>query len=193
MDTARWKEHFLAAAFFREERPGERRQKVFCSKMLSMSRLTFFAALMALVVSPSVSQSQRQASQNCTYQTCALGLAPVWDGLAVTRGDSERRVATLGFFLPGDVSSVFEDDPDALEAARDAVQIRQIGAALTDGGLLSAATGIARALFRRDWDRLSTALTIGGAAALGVSIPVQFAADGELSRAVWLYNRRFAR
>jgi len=161
--------------------------------MLSMSRLLFYSALIALAASPSVSQSQRQTPANCTYQSCALGLAPVWDGLAVTRGESERKIATLGFFLPGDVSSVFEDDPDALEAARDAVQIRQIGAALTDGGLLLAATGIARALFRRDWDRLSTALTIGGATALGVSIPAQFAADGRLSRAVWLYNRRFTR
>ncbi len=161
--------------------------------MLSMSRLTLLAVLIALTASPSVSQSQRPSTANCTYQSCALGLVPVWDGLSVVRGDSERRIATLGFFLPGDVSSVFQEDPDALEAARDAVQIRQIGAALTDGGLLLAATGIARALFRRDWDRLSTALTIGGGAALGVSVPVQFAADGELSRAVWLYNRRFAR
>ena len=166
---------------------------MFCSKMLSMLRFSFFATVIALAASPSVSQSQRQAPANCTYQTCALGLAPVWDGLAVTRGDSERRVATLGFFLPGDVSSVFEGDAEALEAARAAVQMRQIGAALTDGGLVLAATGIARALFRRDWDKLSTAFTIGGATALGVSIPVQFAADGQLSRAVWLYNRRFAR
>ena len=166
---------------------------MFCSKMLSMLRFSFYAAVIALAASSSVAAAQRQAPANCTYQTCALGLAPVWDGLAVTRGDSERRVATLGFFLPGDVSSVFEGDSEALEAARAAVRIRQIGAVLTDGGLLFAATGIARGLFRRDWDKLSTAFTIGGATALGVSIPVQFAADGELSRAVWLYNRRFAR
>jgi len=152
--------------------------------------LIFVVALCAL---PRVSTAQARPPANCTYQTCALGLAPVWNGLSVVRGDSERRVATLGFFLPGDVSSVFEDDPDALDAARDAVQIRQIGAALTDAGIVLAATGIARALFRRDWDKLSTALTVGGGAALGVSVPFQFAADGQLSRAVWLYNRRFAR
>lgn len=181
------------AVFFLEELREERRRRVLCSKMLNMLRLTVCAAATLLIVSPFASAAQGRAPANCTYQTCALGLAPVWDGLAVVRGDSERRVATLGFFLPGDVSSVFEDDPDALEAARDAVQIRQIGAALTDGGLALAATGIARALFRRDWDRLSTVLTVGGAAALGVSVPFQFAADGQLSRAVWLYNRRFAR
>ena len=32
-----------------------------------------------------------------------------------------------------------------------------------------------------------------GGAALAVSVPLQFAADGALSRAVWWYNRRFAR
>jgi len=161
--------------------------------MHRMMRLPVFVAAIAIFASSSASDAQVRAPANCTYQTCALGLAPVWDGLAVVRGDSERRVATLGFFLPGDVSSVFEDDQDALEAARDAVQIRQIGAILTDGGLALAATGIARALFRRDWDGLSTALTVAGGTALGVSIPVQFAADGQLSRAVWLYNRKFTR
>jgi hypothetical protein len=161
--------------------------------MLSMMKSLVLAAAMVIVVTPTESEAQVRPPANCTYQTCALGLAPVWDGLAVVRGDSEKRVATLGFFLPGDVSSVFEDDPEALDAARDAVSIRQIGAVLTDGGLVMAATGIARYLFRRDWDKLSTALTAAGVASLGVSVPFQFAADGQLSRAVWLYNRRFAR
>ena len=158
-----------------------------------MFRNTIFAFAIPLALLPALGQAQARTSANCTYQACALGLAPVWNGLAVVRGDAETKVATLGFFLPGDVSRVFEDDPDALEAARDAVQMRQIGAALTDGGLILAATGIARALFRRDWDNLSTALTATGAASLGVSIPFQFAADGQLSRAVWIYNKRFAR
>jgi len=161
--------------------------------MVDMIRNLICAAALAAIVAPKISNAQVRTPANCTYQTCALGLAPVWDGLAVVRGESEQRVATLGFFLPGDVSSVFQDDPEALEAARDAVSIRQIGAVLTDGGLVLAATGIARALFRRDWDKLSTALTVTGAASLGVSVPFQFAADGQLSRAVWLFNRRFAR
>jgi hypothetical protein len=28
---------------------------------------------------------------------------------------------------------------------------------------------------------------------LGLSVPMQFKADGQLARAVWQYNRRFAR
>ena len=158
-----------------------------------MKKFLMLIGAMSLLALPVVTGAQVRPPANCTYQTCALGLSPVWNGLAVVRGDSEQRVATLGFFLPGDVTSVFRDDPEALDAARDAVQIRQIGAALTDGGLALAATGLARALFRRDWDKLSTALTVAGAVSLGASVPFQFAADGALSRAVWLYNRRFTR
>jgi hypothetical protein len=158
-----------------------------------MKKILWLIGSISLVALPAVTEAQVRPPANCTYQTCALGLSPMFDGLAVVRGDSERRVATLGFFLPGDVSSVFQDDPEALDAARDAVQIRQIGAVLTDGGLVLAVTGLARALFRRDWDKLSTGLTVAGAASLGASVPFQFAADGALSRAVWLYNRRFSR
>ena len=99
----------------------------------------------------------------------------------------------LGFFIPEDVSHAFADDAEAVDVARDAFRIRQIGAALTDAGIVLAATGLARALFRRDWDGLSTGLTVGGGAALAAGVPFQFAADGSLSRAVWLYNRRFGR
>lgn len=152
-----------------------------------------FVLLSALAVVPFAADAQARPDPNCTYQTCALGLAPVWDGLSVVRGESERRVATLGFFVPGDVSEVFKDDADGLDAAREAVRLRRIGAVLTDAGIVMAATGLARALFQRDFDKLSGALTLAGAGSLGVSIPVQFAADGYLSRAVWLYNRRYSR
>ena len=156
-------------------------------------RLTGILALAATPAATHAQASTVRPDPNCTYQTCALGLAPVWDGLAVVRGESERRIATLGFFVPGDMSEVFKDDADALDAAREAVRIRQIGAVMTDAGLVLAATGLARALFQREFDKLSGALTIAGGLSLGASIPVQFAADGYLSRAVWLYNRRYSR
>lgn len=151
--------------------------------------------LFALIVSSSATSSAQDTATpaNCTYQNCALGLAPVWNGLDVTRGDSQRTVATLGFFLPQDISGVFAEDTEARDAAGDAFRIRRIAAGLTDAGIILGATGIARALFHGDWDGWSTGLTLAGVGALGAGVPFQFAADGALSRAVWLFNRRFAR
>ena len=162
--------------------------------MTSFLRFCGVALLAALPAIPV--NAQRPASRtdlNCTYQTCALGLAPVWNGLEVTRGDSERRAAMLGFLLPEDISHVFADDAEARDVARDAFRIRQIGAALTDAGIILGATGLARALYRWNWDGLSTGLTLAGGASLAAGIPFQFAADGALSRAVWLFNRRFSK
>ena len=137
--------------------------------------------------------AQQRAPANCTYQNCALGLSPVWNGIDVTRGDDQVRITSLGFFFPQDVTRAFRDDPEAVDVARDAFRIRQAAAVLTDAGLVLTATGLARALFQRDFDTLSTALTVVGGISLAGSVPLQFAADGALSRAVWLYNRRFAR
>lgn len=158
-----------------------------------MKKTIVIAALVAIAAAVSSAEGQGTRDPNCSYERCALGLAPVWNGLAVTRGESETQVELLGFFWPGDVTHAFSADKEAADAARDAMRVRQVGAILTDGGIVLAATGIARALFRRDWDKLSTGLTISGAAALGASVPFQFGADGYLSRAVWLFNRRYAR
>jgi hypothetical protein len=156
-------------------------------------RHTAIAALAILFSAASLNAQAPARETNCTYQACALGLAPVWNGLEVTRGDSQRRVATLGFFIPEDISVVFADDREARDVARDAFRIRQIGAVLTDAGLILGATGIGRALFHWDFDGLSTGLTLAGGASLAAGVPFQFAADGVLSRAVWLFNRKFAR
>ena len=134
-----------------------------------------------------------RAPANCTYESCALGLAPAWNGLAITRGMSQRPIANLGFFWPEDVRPVFADNPQALEAADQALRARTIGAILTDAGLVLLGTGLARAGFQREFDGLSQVLALAGATSIGVSIPFQFAADGYLSRAVWWHNRRFAR
>ena len=152
-----------------------------------------FLVFVATLSLASIANGQATSETNCNYQRCALGLAPVWNGLAVTRGEEQRNVAVLGFFWPGDVSGVFEGDREAKRAAEDAMSIRQIGAALTDAGIVMATTGIARALFRRDWDKLATGLTVAGGVSLGASIPFQFGADGYLSRAVWFFNRRYSK
>jgi hypothetical protein len=152
-----------------------------------------FAVVAAIALVSEFAQAQTARETNCTYQQCALGLAPVWNGLAVTRGESQEQVALLGFFWPDDVSRAFEGDRQAVQKARDAMATRQVGAVLTDAGIVLAFTGVARGLFHHDWDKFSTALALGGGTALVASVPFQFAADGYLSRAVWLFNRRFAR
>ena len=50
-----------------------------------------------------------------------------------------------------------------------------------------------RAAFQREFDGFSKVLTITGAASVGISVPLHFAADGMLSRAVWWHNRRYSR
>ncbi|MEO8192712.1 MAG: hypothetical protein ABI681_02600 [Gemmatimonadales bacterium] len=158
-----------------------------------MSNLKLFSGLALSIGALAVDAgAQSRAPANCTYQQCALGLKPVWNGLSITRGESERQIANLGFFWPEDVSGVFSGNESAVAAAADAVRVRQVAAVLTDAGIVLLGTGIARAGFQRDFDRLSTVLTLVGATSLGVSVPFQFAADGFLSRAVWLYNSRFS-
>jgi hypothetical protein len=138
-------------------------------------------------------RAQARTEANCSYESCALGIAPVWNGLAITRGERQQHVATLGFFLPNDVTSVFEGNEAAVDAARDAVRTRTIAAALTDAGIVLVGSGLARAAFQRHFDGFSQVLAISGAASLAASVPLQFTADGLLSRAVWLYNRKYGR
>jgi hypothetical protein len=68
-----------------------------------------------------------------------------------------------------------------------------VGAALIDGGMLlvgAAATRSATVHGDRGWSAGIAGVGIG---AIATSIPVQFAADAQLSRAVFEFNRRFAR
>jgi hypothetical protein len=133
------------------------------------------------ITSAADAQTPVRAEANCTYESCALGLAPAWNGLAITRGISQRQIGVLGFFWPGDIRPIFADNAAALEAADEALRTRTVASILTDAG------------FQREFDGLSKVLTITGAASVGISVPLHFAADGMLSRAVWWHNRRFSR
>lgn len=135
----------------------------------------------------------------CSYERCALTIVPVWNGLAVVRGVTGHQVALLHFFLPRDVSGDIAGRDSSVAGAEraraegyHAVQIRRTAAAFTDGGaLLLAVAGIGA--MRAGHMRRQDAILAGvGGAAFAVSVPLQFAADGALSRAVWWYNRRFA-
>lgn len=136
----------------------------------------------------------------CGYRSCALGIVPSWDGLAVVRGTTGQRVTNLHFFWPRDITPALRGlDTAAVGAdsmlahAQRAVTLRRVGAGFTDFGALTLGAAIIRAL--RD-AHVSTRDQVLAGAALGslvVSIPLQFAADGELSKAVWWHNVRFAR
>lgn len=137
---------------------------------------------------------------SCDYRSCALGIVPNWSGLAVVRGVDGPRVANLSFFWPHDVSTALRGtDADiagadsAAAQARRAVQLRRAGAALTDAGIVLGAIAAVRALRAGRLRRADGVIAGAGAAALGLSVPFQFAADGALSRAVWWHNVRFAR
>src|SRR6476620_7410321 len=110
-----------------------------------MKRFTLSALAIGVFCIPfSFAKAQAHAEANCTYEACALGIAPVWNGLAITKRERQETVATLGFFYPTDVASVVAGNDAAIDAANDAVRTRTIAAALTDAGIVLVGTGIAR-------------------------------------------------
>lgn len=136
----------------------------------------------------------------CSYRECALSIAPVWNGLTVVRGADGRRMANLDFFLPRDVAPALRGDaPGAVGAdsafahAERAVALRRVGAVLTDMGGVAMVIAIVRATSAGRASRSDQVVGGTGLAALLVSVPLQFAADGALSRAVWWHNLRYAR
>lgn len=130
-----------------------------------------------------------RAPDACDYRTCAYNLVPRGLGLAVVRGEAEAPVATLGFLWTRDVSAAF--DGEAVPAARAAVRTRRWAAVFTDLGLALLVAGAASAA-TDDLDQTAAAMMIGGAASVGVSVPLQFLADKHLARAVWRHNARYA-
>lgn len=169
------------------------------------SLVVALTALLAALVATAEAGAQAAppappADAACDYGACALGIAPRWNGLAVVRGIDGRPVANLGFFLPRDVSSALRGadgavvgSDSAAAQARRALRLRRIGALLTDAGIAAVAIAALRSA-RSGSDRRGDAMLAGsGGLALALSVPLQFAADGALSRAVWWHNRRFAR
>jgi hypothetical protein len=136
----------------------------------------------------------------CDYRLCALAIAPKWNGLAVVRGGSGRAVANLNFFLPRDIARQLDSfdrrtigSDSAATYVQRAVRLRRAGAFFTDLGLLSVAAAGTRALISQSNKRTNAFVAAAGFGALTISVPLQFAADGALSRAVWWHNLRYAR
>jgi hypothetical protein len=151
------------------------------------------AALTLLVAVPLIAQTTtHRAVDRCTYQRCALGIAPTWNALDVVTGETGDRVASLGFFLPRSLAATFAGDDSASFYAARAFVVRRNAAVFTDAGIAmlgyAALRHMSGGLNTRD--RVIGAI---GAGAFAVSVPLQFSADGLLSRAVWWHNGRFAR
>ena len=149
------------------------------------------AILLTLV--PVAAHAQRvdapRIAATCDYRSCAYNIIAALHGLKVTSGAQETPVATLGFLWTRDISDAFEGEGKA--AAQAAVRTRRWGALFTDVGLALLAIGAARAA-TNDLDDTAAHLMLGGAASLGVSVPIQFLADKHLARAVWQHNARYA-
>jgi len=91
--------------------------------------------------------------------------------------------------FPHHVASPFLSSPTATQHADAAFSRRRVAAILTNAGIVMAAAAATRAI---PTARRGTVATIGFAL-IGSSVPIHFAADAELSRAIWEYNRQFAR
>jgi hypothetical protein len=129
----------------------------------------------------------------CTYRRCALAVVPAWNGLDLVRGESGERVARLGFFWTHDLSPVFAGEPQAMAFAQKAVHTRRTAAIFTDVGAALLVAALVGGVADPDHADTYQGLAIGGAVAFGIGVPLQFAADGHLSRAVWWHNTQFAR
>ena len=154
-------------------------------------------AQQASVTTPAVPPPNDSAT---TYRSAALSIAPRWDGLAVVRGANRETVANLHFFWPRDITAELRGTDTAavgldslIRHAQRAVALRRAGAGFTDLGVLTMTVAIVRSLRDGRFATRDQQLAAAAVGALVVSVPLQFAADGELSRAVWWHNIRFAR
>jgi hypothetical protein len=156
-------------------------------------RLRAALAAASLLLAPASAIAQRaepsRLPSDCDYGRCAYNIIAALHGLRVTRGAQEEAVATLGFLWTRDISTAF--DGEAARVARDAVRTRRVGAVFTDLGVALLAVGASRAA-ARSLDETAAHLMLGGAASLGISVPIQFTADKHLARAVWQHNARYA-
>jgi hypothetical protein len=91
--------------------------------------------------------------------------------------------------FPHRVAPVFSSSDAATQHATAAFSRRRIAAVLTDAGVILLASAATHAIAPA---HRGTAAAVG-AALVASSIPIHFAADAELSRAVWEFNRQYAR
>lgn len=139
-----------------------------------------------------------RAQGTCTYERCALRIAPRWDGLAAVRGAGEE-VTNLRFLLPLTIVPAFAESRESAPGSDSAIVYafralgrRRTAAALTDAGLVLIGTAVVRAAVRGEAGRADAIIGGLGAGAFALSVPLQFSADDLLGKAVWWYNRRYS-
>jgi hypothetical protein len=130
-------------------------------------------------------------ADTCTYRRCALAVVPAWNGLDLVRGENEEHVARLGFFWARDISPLFAGDPRSHEYARRAVRVRRVAVIFTDAGAVLLVAGLA-GLAGDHHDDNARVIAVAGVVSFGIGVPIQFAADGHLGRAVWWHNARLS-
>ena len=135
--------------------------------------------------------SAPSSAPTCTYLHCALAIAPAWNGLDVVDGSAGRRVSSLGFFWPRSIAATFAGSDSATVYGERAYRVRRTAAVFTDVGMLLLGYAAARQVTGglHGADRVIGA---AGAGAFAIGVPLQFSADGLLSRAVWWHNARYA-
>jgi hypothetical protein len=114
---------------------------------------------------------------------------PRLSALDVVRGSSEDRVGSLAFLFPHSVNAAFRGSDTAQLHASRAYRLRRVAAGLTDVGILMGAAATTRVV---PSSRRGIAVSVAFAM-VASSVPIHFAADAALSRAVWAYNRQFSR
>lgn len=136
--------------------------------------------------------AQTTPAAPCSYTRCALGIVPAWNGLVVTRGVEQTRVGNLGFFRTRSLTPLFAGSDSAVAYGNRAVRVRRVAALLTDAGGVALAYGAVRAIAAGRLDGNDRLVVVTGGAAFAVSVPLQFAADGLLSRAIWWKNAEYS-
>lgn len=149
------------------------------------------ALALSILAAPAAARAQSLEAP-CDYAHCGLAILPRLSGLDVVRGPDEVRVASLPFLRARDVRPAFAGDVDAQRHALSATRLRRAGSLFTVLGIAGGATAAWRGASAHD--RVgAAAFGAAGASLFLVSVPLHFAADAELSRAVREFNRRFAR
>lgn len=150
--------------------------------------------LVASLVAPQRVHAQAPVPTCEVYEQCALGLTAKLTGISVVQGAEEKRLATLGFFVPGGrFDHVFAGDSTAIRIGRMALRERRIGATLTVGAAVTLIAATYLAIVGEIDESTAGGVGLGGLALGAAAVHYQFKADNSLSRAVWTFNRRFAR